>query len=63
MTLSREDYSEGGLTEYMLVNTVVPESGIAHQEVTVQTRAPRMCNLCRSLIHTARTCPTKQASN
>jgi DDE superfamily endonuclease len=43
--------------------TIVPESGIAYQEATVQTRAPRMCSLCRSLLHTARTCPTKQASN
>jgi hypothetical protein len=43
--------------------TIVPESGVAHQEVTVRTRAPRMCSLCRSLLHTACTCPTKQASN
>jgi hypothetical protein len=43
--------------------TIVPESGVVHQEVTVQTRAPRMCSLCRSLLHTARTYPTKQASN
>jgi hypothetical protein len=43
--------------------TIVPESGVAHQEATVQTRAPRLCSLCRSSLHTARTCPTKQASN
>jgi hypothetical protein len=43
-------------------NTVL-ESGVVHQEATIQTRAPRMCSLCRSLLHTARTCPTKQDSN
>jgi hypothetical protein len=43
--------------------TIVPESGVVCQEATVHTRAPRMCSLCRSLLHTARTCPTKQASN
>ncbi|KFZ05683.1 hypothetical protein V502_09947, partial [Pseudogymnoascus sp. VKM F-4520 (FW-2644)] len=39
------------------------ESGVANQEATVQTRAPRTCSLCRSQSHTARTCPTKQVSN
>jgi hypothetical protein len=43
--------------------TIVPESGVAHQDAIVQTRAARMCSLCRSLLHTARTCPTKQSSN
>ena len=43
--------------------TIVPESGVVHQEVAVRTRAPRMCSLCRSLLHTARTCPTKQVSS
>ena len=42
---------------------IVPESGQATEEVTIQRRAPRMCSLCRSLVHTARTCPTKQVSN
>jgi hypothetical protein len=41
---------------------IVPESGEVPEEVTVKTRAPRMCSICRSLLHTARTCPTKQAS-
>jgi hypothetical protein len=39
------------------------ESGIMDQEAPIQTRAPRTCSLCRSLSHTARTCPTKQVSN
>jgi hypothetical protein len=43
--------------------TIVVESGVVYQEATVQPRAPRMCSLCRSLLHTARTCPTKQASS
>lgn len=42
---------------------IVPESAQATEEVTIQRRAPRMCSLCRSLVHTARTCPTKQVSN
>jgi DDE superfamily endonuclease/helix-turn-helix, Psq domain/Tc5 transposase DNA-binding domain len=45
------------------VTNIVPESGAVTEEVTIQRRAPRMCSLCRSLVHTARTCPTKQVSN
>jgi len=36
---------------------------VASQEATVKTRAPRICSMCKSLSHTARTCPTKQVSN
>jgi hypothetical protein len=36
---------------------------VAESEATVQTRAPRTCSLCGCQAHTARTCPTKQASN
>jgi hypothetical protein len=36
---------------------------VAESEVTIQTRAPRTCSLCRCQSHTTRTCPTKQASN
>ena len=43
--------------------TIVAESEDVRQEVTVRTRSPHMCSLCRSLLHTARTCPTKQSSN
>ena len=39
------------------------QSVVATQEATVKTRAPRTCSLCRSLLHTARICPTKQVSN
>ena len=43
--------------------TIVTESGVAYQEATVRTRAPRKCSMCYSLEHTARTCPERQASN
>ena len=36
---------------------------VTDQGSAVQTRAPRTCSLCRSLAHTARTCPLKEASN
>lgn len=42
---------------------IVPESGVVPEEATVKTRAPRTCSMCRSLLHTARTCPTKYTSN
>jgi hypothetical protein len=42
---------------------IVPESGVVPEEATVKTRAPRTCSMCRSLSHTARTCPTKHTSN
>jgi hypothetical protein len=51
-----------GLDRSLDTNTV-PESGVVPEETTVKTRAPRTCSLCRSLLHTARTCPTKQTSN
>jgi hypothetical protein len=31
--------------------------GIATLSKQLQTRAPRTCSICRSLAHTARTCP------
>jgi hypothetical protein len=37
-------------------------SGVAIDEPTVRTRAPRTCSICRSQSHTARTCPAKQVS-
>ena len=51
-----------GLDLSQIANTEL-EGGVAMQEATVKTRAPRTCSLCRSLSHTARTCPTKQVSN
>jgi hypothetical protein len=51
-----------GLDRSQVTNTV-PESRAVTEEATIQRRAPRMCSLCRSLVHTARTCPTKQVSN
>ena len=40
-----------------------PKGRAVNQEATTQPRVPRMCSLCRSLLHTARTCPVKQVSN
>jgi hypothetical protein len=45
------------------VTNTVPESGVVTEEATVKTRAPRTCSMCKFLLHTARTCPTKQVSN
>jgi hypothetical protein len=42
---------------------IAQESGVAHQEESRQPRAPRKCSMCKSLEHTARTCPLRQASN
>ena len=39
------------------------QGGVAIQEATVKTRAPRICSMCKSLLHTACTCPTKEVSN
>jgi len=36
--------------------------GVGADESIVRPRAPRTCSLCRSLSHTARTCPTKEVS-
>ena len=45
------------------VTNIVPESRVVAEEVTIKTRAPRTCSMCKSLLHTARTCPTKDISN
>jgi hypothetical protein len=45
------------------VTNIVPEREAVAEEATVKTRAPRTCSMCKSLLHTARTCPTKQVSN
>jgi hypothetical protein len=39
------------------------EGGVVDQEAPTQMRAPRTCSMCKSLLHTARTCPTKYVSN
>jgi hypothetical protein len=41
-----------GVNRSQTANTVL-ESGVANQEVTTQTRAPRTCSMCKSLLHTA----------
>jgi hypothetical protein len=38
---------------------IVPERGVVSEEATVKPRAPRTCSICKSLLHTARTCPSK----
>jgi hypothetical protein len=42
---------------------IVLQSGIVVQEEAKQPRAPRKCSMCKSLEHTARTCPIRQVSN
>jgi hypothetical protein len=42
---------------------IVPDSGVERQEESRQLRAPQKCSMCKSLEHTARTCPLRQASN
>jgi hypothetical protein len=37
--------------------------GFTDQLAQLQIRAPRMCSICRSLEHTARTCAQRVASN
>ena len=39
------------------------QGGVATEEATVKMRAPCTCSMCKSLSHTARTCPTKEVSN
>jgi len=36
--------------------------GVGADEPIVRMRAPRTCSICRSLSHTARTCPAKEVS-
>jgi hypothetical protein len=51
-----------GLDRSQVTNTV-PESRAVTKEGIVKTRAPRTCSMCKSLLHTAHTCPTKHISN
>jgi hypothetical protein len=53
--IARQDKSQ--------VTNTVPESRIVTEEVTSKPRTPRTCSMCKSLLHTARTCPTKEVSN
>ena len=39
------------------------QGGVATKKTTIRMCAPRTCSMCKSLLHTARTCPTKQVSN
>jgi hypothetical protein len=51
-----------GLDRSQVTNTVL-ESGAVTEEGIIKTRAPRTCSIYKSLLHTARTCPTKHVSN
>jgi hypothetical protein len=51
-----------GLNRSQMARTE-PDSGVVDQTAAVQTRAPRTCSICRSLEHTARTCPQRYNSN
>ena len=56
--LSAQEVQEGQ------VQSVVEEEGgnqvIRESELALPIRAPRTCSICRSLEHTARTCPERQ---
>jgi hypothetical protein len=54
--------TQEGLDRSQATN-IVPEREEVTEEATVKTRAPRTCSMCKSLLHTARTCPTKEVSN
>jgi hypothetical protein len=51
-----------GLDQAQSVNIELVSSATRSQSVP-QLRAPRACSLCRSLVHTARTCPLREGSN
>ena len=36
---------------------------VATKKATIRMRVPRTCSMCKSLLHTTCTCPTKQVSN
>jgi hypothetical protein len=50
-----------GLDKSQATNIVL-ESREVPEEVTIKTRAPRTCSIYKSLLHTTRTCLTKQVS-
>ncbi len=41
------------------ISDIEHTSGVAIQGASIQPRAPRTCSICKSLVHTARTCPQK----
>jgi hypothetical protein len=41
------------------INDREPTGGVTVQGATIKPRAPRTCSICKSLVHTARTCPQK----
>ncbi len=51
-----------GLNRAQMSN-IGSNSGVVDQVATVQPRAPRICSVCRSLEHTARTCLQRYNSN
>jgi hypothetical protein len=50
------------LSEPTVEPVIEAVGGVVTDEPVVRTRAPRTCSMCKSLSHTARTCPLKQVS-
>src|SRR5450432_2052587 len=50
------------LSELAVQPVIEPVGGVVADESDVRPRAPRTCSICRSLSHTARTCPEKLSS-
>ena len=50
------------LSEPAVQPVIEPVGGVVADESDVRPRAPRTCSICRSLSHTARTCPEKLSS-
>jgi len=51
-----------GLNRSQLVNTKLTDE-VTDQPTELRIRAPNKCSMCKSLKHTARTCPTRYNSN
>lgn len=55
--LTRLEVEEG--QNQVVIEEEVGNQRVVHSEPEVLNRTPRMCSLCRSLQHTARTCPER----
>lgn len=51
-----------GLEQSQMVD-IRPIGGITDTALEPRTRTTSKCSMCKSLEHTARTCPNRQASN
>jgi hypothetical protein len=50
------------LSEPTVEPVIEAVGGVTTDELIVRPRAPRTCSICRSQLHTARTCPAKEVS-